>query len=291
MPVKLAFGMIVFNGNYVLKQCLESIYPFANQIMIAEGPVNYWQKQGFKTSTDGTNEVIDNFPDPEHKIQIIHSQYPEKGDQCNAYMKFLRDDNNYIWNVDCDEIFKPQDIETVIELLEQHKYTNVGFQSLSFFGGFDHYLTGFEENAEFLRICKVFPGARWKSHRPPRIDYDGQAMQNKHLNFISLANMGVRMYHYSYVFPRQVKEKVQYYKAAVSQSNCIDDYFNRVYLPWVTQPEKRESIEEEFSGVHEFKPSYRGQCRTQSFHGIHPQIILRDMEELKNAFERQIRRF
>ena len=43
-----------------------------------------------------------------------------------------------------------EDIETVISLLEKEQYTSVGFKSLSFYGGFDRYLTGFEERAEFI---------------------------------------------------------------------------------------------------------------------------------------------
>ena len=53
--MKIAFGMIVFESDYVLKQCLEQIYPFASQILIAEGPVEYWQQKGRETSLDGTN--------------------------------------------------------------------------------------------------------------------------------------------------------------------------------------------------------------------------------------------
>ena len=67
--IKIAFGMIVFEGDYVLKQCLEQVYPFASQILIAEGPVSFWQKQGRTTSTDETNKILDEFPDPENKIK------------------------------------------------------------------------------------------------------------------------------------------------------------------------------------------------------------------------------
>ena len=67
--MKIAFGMIVFEGDYVLKQCLEQVYPFASQILIAEGPVSYWQRQGRTTSLDNTNQILDSFPDPENKIK------------------------------------------------------------------------------------------------------------------------------------------------------------------------------------------------------------------------------
>jgi hypothetical protein len=291
MPPKIAFGMIVFNGNYVLRQCLEAVYPFAHQILIAEGPVEYWQKQGFITSTDGTNDILRSFPDPEKKITVVHGTYVEKDEQCNAYLQHLSQDAEYVWNLDSDELFKPEDIRLVMDLLQREKFTSAGFKSLSFFGDFHHCLGGFEERNEFIRIRKVYPGSRWKTHRPPTIEHAAgvTTWPEKHLDYESLAAMGVRMYHYSYVFPQQVKTKVGYYKAAVSKSNCIDGYFSRVWLPWVVGDEDaRRKLENEFDGVHEFVPAYRGDCRPYLFSGEHPIIIQRDLEALKTEAARQL---
>ena len=69
--MKIAFGMIVFEGDYVLRECLEQVYPFATQILIAEGPVKYWQDRGKTTSGDFTNQILHSFPDPENKIKTF----------------------------------------------------------------------------------------------------------------------------------------------------------------------------------------------------------------------------
>jgi len=291
--MKIAFGMIVFNGNYVLKQCLESIYPYANQIVIAEGPVQYWQDEGYSTSTDGTNEIIDNFPDPENKITIIHKQYTEKSDQSNTYMREINNNNDYIWQLDSDEIYKPKDIKTIISLLEKEKYTNVSFQSCTFYGGFDYKLTGFEENCSFHRLFKIYPGSTWLKHRPPKIKHCSgiKTLPTKILTpSVLYSEYNIRMYHYSYVFSKQVSEKVGYYKKAVSKDTCIDDYFEKVYLSWVLgDTNKKKEIEDIYNGVHEFKPDRRPDCRTALFKGEHPQIILRDMEILKDKFIQQLK--
>lgn len=289
--MKITFGMIIFNSDFVLKQNLETVYPYAHNILVAEGPVGYWQKQGHTTSTDKTNQILKDFPDPENKIKVVHGQFAEKHEQANAYVPEF--DHNckephFIWNLDADEIFKPQDIETVIGILGTDQYTSVGFKSISFYGGFERYLTGFEEGAEFIRIQKTYPGWKWENHRPPTVK---QLKPGKHLSFKELAQMGVRMYHYSYVFPRQVKEKVQYYKAAVSQDNCIDDYFEKIYLPWAKNSYMRDEIEKEWNGVHEFKPSYRGACKTDWFDGKHPKIIQRDMLELQAEYDKQLAKY
>ncbi len=289
--MKITFGMIVLNGDQVLEETLASVYPYAHQILIAEGPVSYWQQQGYTTSADGTNDILNNFPDPDNKIKIVHSQYTEKDDQCNAYMQFLDDETDYIWNLDCDEVFKPEDIETVISLLEKERYTSVGFKSITFYGGFDHYLSGFEEGAEFIRIRKVYPGSYWQTHRPPTIAHKiDNPWPEKHLNFNDLAdNYGVRMYHYSYVFPDQVYNKIKYYKEYLSKENCIDNYFGRVYLPWITGDEQlRQAIEQLYHGVHEFKPAYRGECFTKEFTGEHPQVVKNNLDKLKEKFNNQL---
>jgi len=290
--LQVAVGMILFEGEYVLKQCLEAIYPFASQIMIAEGPVKYWQDQGRTTSLDNTNEILDNFPDPENKIALTHGQYEEKDAQCKAYMSFLRKDADYVWNLDADEILKPEDIEKIIQLLHDERYTSVGIRPLSFYGSFDHYITGWEEKKDqFMRIFKVYPGSVWKTHRPPTMEHKQKTiLAEKHLDSEKLYNEhSIRMFHYSYVFPRQVQEKIAYYKAAVSKDKCIDNYFENVYIPWVNGDEvDREVIEEGYKGVHEWKPEFRTETKTAKYEGTHPTVIADSMDQLKTEFKSQM---
>ena len=290
--MKIAFGMIVFEGDYVLKQCLKQVYPFADQILISEGPVDYWQKKNKLSSEDRTNDILNEFPDPDNKITIIHGQFTEKDDQCRAYMQYLREDIDYIWNLDSDEVYKTEDIMRIIEFLKVEKPTSVGIQSCSFYGGFDHFLTGFELNRDnFLRIFRIFPGSTWATHRPPTILYPvGYNIVKKHVPSDWLYNhLGVQMYHYSYVFPRQVETKIAYYKEKVSRDNCIDNYYNEVYLPWVTGDDSfKKQIEDKYIGVHEFKPNVRGECYTKKFTLKHPESIEDDLEYLKKDFEEQL---
>lgn len=278
--------MIVFDGNYVLKECLEQVYPYATQILIAEGPVKHFQELGRTTSNDGTNDIIDNFPDPENKIKIVHGQFSEKDEQVNAYMKFLRTDIDYLFNLDSDEVWKGKDIEKLCEVLSKEKYTSVGVRSASFFGGFDYCIGGFELATDnFLRVFRVVPGCRWLTHRPPTIMHPNN-IQKKHLNSDTLwSKYGIQMYHYSYVFPEQVKNKIEYYAAKVSRSNCRPNYFHMIYLPWVLNPASRQIIEDLNDGVHEFisRPS----ARTYKFEGEHPEAIKRNMNFLLDKLERQ----
>lgn len=293
--MKIAFGMIIFEGDYVLKECLEQVYPFASQILISEGPVEYWQQKGRSTSTDNTNKILHDFPDPENKIKIVHGQFKEKDEQCRAYMQHINDDIDYIWNLDSDEVYKTEDLTKIINFLKEAKPTSVGIRSCSFYGGFDNYLTGFElKKDNFLRIFRFVKGSNWLTHRPPTILYPREAnIRISHVDSDTLFNLlGVQMYHYSYVFPDQVNRKISYYKEVVSKENCIDNYFDNVYLPWVNGDDNiKRNIEEMFSGVHEFKPNVRGECFTNKFMGQHPESIIKNISNLKDIFDNQLKKY
>lgn len=293
--MKIAFGMIVFEGDYVLKECLEQVYPFAEQILIAEGPVSYWQRQGRTTSTDRTNDILDNFPDPYKKISIVHGQYDEKDDQCRAYMQFIKPDIDYLWNLDSDEIYKTEDLQKMVEFLKKEKPTSIGVQSCSFYGGFNHFLTGFElKRDNFLRIFKYVNGSTWLTHRPPTVRYpSGINIPKKHISSDELfETTGVQMYHYSYVFPDQVFKKINYYKDSVSKQNCIDNYFDTVYLPWIiASDDKKKKIEHGYKGVHEFRPEIRGECYTQKFERSHPESIYNSLNRLELEFQNQLKKY
>jgi len=248
--------------------------------------------------------MIDSFPDPENKIKIVHSQYEEKLEQTNAYMEFLDDDTDYLWNLDSDQVFKPEDIDRVFGILKKSKltYTLVTFSSLTFFGGFDRYITGFEEKAKFPGLFRVYPGSRWSSHRYPTMGHKQEPLPTKKLDSNMLANdYGVRMYHYGCVFAEHVYQKIKYYKEFVGKLHhgivdprkdiIIDNYFGRLFLPWVKGSDvRRQKIEKKYRGVHEFKPEKRGDSFTAKFKGEHPKIIRDNMSKLMKKFNEQLGR-
>jgi hypothetical protein len=290
--MKIAVGMIVFEGDYVLKQCLDQLYPHVDQILIAEGPVTFWQQLGKTTSGDSTNQILDNYPDPENKLKIVHGQYKEKDDQSNAYMKYISDDIDYLWMVDSDEVYKTQDILKIKEFLELENPTSVGIQSCSFYGGFDHYLTGFELKTDnFLRIFKYVKDTTWLTHRPPTMKYPDNIVK-KHISSLELfQKTGVQMYHYSYVFPTQVYTKTNYYSTFV-KGGTIPNYFKSIYMRWVRGNNiSRQMLETLNQGVHEWVPSRRGPCFTKKFLGNHPESIQQTLLELKLKFNEQLSRY
>ena len=290
---RITFGMIVFESDFVLRECLEQVYPIAHQILIAEGPVKYWQERGRTTSEDNTNEILHSFPDPDKKIKIIHGAYTEKDQQCKAYMDHIDPNTEYLCNLDADEIYKTKDLNIISDFLSQENPTSVGMHSCTFYGGLDRYLTGFEQNVDnFLRIFKYIPNSTWLTHRPPTMQYP-ISVTKKHVSSVEmLLQTGVQMYHYSYVFPDQVYKKISYYKDRVSKDRCIDNYFSNIYMPWMcNNPENRYELERRFIGVHEFKPEFRGPCYTAPFHDTHPQSIKNNKVNILNKISEQLEKY
>jgi hypothetical protein len=283
--VKITFTMIVFNGDYVLKENLESIYPFAEKIVISEGPVKHYQNKGFKKSTDKTIEIIKNFPDPENKITLIHGPWASKDAMCSAQTPYLKGD--YVWHVDSDELYKKEDMERIIKYLTNHKECySMAFKLCSFFGGFKRQISGFEETFEVHRIQKIIPGkSKWLTHRPPTMIWPPTGKKCRDMGHVGCKitdSWGIRIYHYSFVFPTQVKAKTEYYYNRDPQG-IVADYWNKLYVPWMRASSDIEKlkIEQPTKGVHVWLPERRGATFTKNFNGEHPITIKNSIPALE----------
>jgi hypothetical protein len=278
---KVCFVQIVFQSNFVLSECLRSIIPFG-KVVVAEGPVKYWQDRGYATSTDGTNDVLHSLLPNEN---IVHGVWPEKDEMMNAIVHLIPEDTTHVFMCDSDEVWPRENLQRILGMMDD--YDSMSFKPYSFFGGFSRYMTGFEENYEWHRVQRWTPGSKWATHRPPTIlAPDGRPWrEHRHLNHEATDRMSLRFAHYSYVFPRQILEKHEYYDSTLP-GTMIPDYFKKVYLPWVLGD--REKVEKEYRGVHNFLPERRGDCFTERFTGKHPYWIQSSMNDLVDKFYEQL---
>lgn len=287
--MKIAVSMIVFNSDYVLDAALESVYQYASQIVITEGPVQYYADRGFTTSTDDTVEIIESFPDPDKKIKLIRGQWTDKRQMVQAQTEFVDRHTDFGWIVDADEVYKQKDIQTILTLLPS--YDSVAFRSLSFLGGFAHVVGGWEQKAQYNRIKRWNP-AGWSAHRAARMlnPATGRDWREcRHLSPAELATQGIYLYHYAYVWPAQVEEKTRFYHE-MHGDGIMAGFYDDVWLPWVTGNEKeRRAIERKFDGIHELDPKKRGPCFPERFTGRHPAVIEKRLDKLRARLKRELR--
>jgi hypothetical protein len=229
---KVSFGMIVLNGEPFTRYCLRSIYPFAHQIILVEGAVPAASRISTPDghSTDGTLASIKRFAaeeDPEKKVIIVTAEdeghpngfWPgEKDEMSRAYAK--RAIGNYLWQVDNDEFYRPEDLKQVFAMLvETPDISALTFKMITFWGGFDYITDGWylrRGAAYYNRLFRWGPGYRYTTHRPPTVvDEQGKDTRAGHwIKGKELAQRGIFLYHYSLVFPKQVAEKCAYYSDA-----------------------------------------------------------------------------
>ena len=228
--VHITFGMIVLNGEPFTRYNLRSLYPYAHQIIVVEGACpgarNIATPDGH--SRDGTLEILRRFQaeeDPEHKVVVVTGEdeghpdgfWTEKDEMSQAYAK--RATGNYLWQVDSDEFYRAEDIQSSIAMLRDNPdIDGMSFKQISFWGGFDYLV-----DAYYLRsgpeIChRLFrwgDGYTYVIHRPPTV-HDAGGRNLRDLDYISgydLAKKGIVMYHYSLLLPKQVIEKCDYYSS------------------------------------------------------------------------------
>jgi len=222
---RITFGIIVLNGEPFTRYNLRSLYPFAHEIIVVEGAAlaaaNIAAPDGH--STDGTLEALYRFKaeeDPEDKVQIVTRDdfWSEKHEQSQAYAE--RATGDYLWQVDIDEFYKPEDMRAVLDMLrDDPEITAVSFRMITFWGGFDYITDGWylRRGAEiYHRLFKWGPGYHYVTHRPPTVHGpQGHDLCNlKWIDGYQLARRGILLYHYSLVFPKQVFDKCDYYSRA-----------------------------------------------------------------------------
>jgi hypothetical protein len=224
---RVTFGIIVLNGEPFARYCLRSLYPFAHEIIVVEGAVtaaaNAATPEGH--STDGTLETLFRFKaeeDPDNKLQIVTRDglWPEKDEQSQAYAE--RATGDYLWQVDIDEFYKPEDVQGVLRMLtSEPTITQVNVQWLNFWGGFNVLVDGLFLRRHYRdlgggvpRVFKWGPGHSYVTHRPPTVrSRDGADMRQGHwIRGEQLARTGTYCYHYATVFPQLVERKMTYYQ-------------------------------------------------------------------------------
>jgi len=278
--LKITFGIIVLNGEPFTRYNLRALYPFAHQIIVVEGACR--KADGISTpsghSNDGTLETLYSFKseeDPEDKVNIITKEgfWSEKDEMSQAYAEIATGD--YLWQVDIDEFYQPEDMRSIIELLSHDdEITAVSFQQIAFWGGFDWITDGWylRRGAEiFHRVFKWESGHQYVTHRPPTVhDQEGRDLRKiKWIDGYTLGRQGIFLYHYALVFPKQVLDKCDYYSKAewATHARSAQRWAHRNYL----------HLKEPFR-VHNV---YGYPSWIEQFRGKHPPVIQQLIADIK----------
>ncbi|NLH15525.1 MAG: glycosyltransferase, partial [Phycisphaerae bacterium] len=282
---RFSFVMIVLNGMPLIEYSLRSIYDFAHEIIVVEGAVKNCLDAANPdgSSRDGTVEFLRSFPDPQRKIRLVQGLWPEKCQMQNKALEYVTGD--YVWLIDSDEVYKPQDLETLRDLfVKDPTITQVNFIPDNFWKGLDYIFVSplfFQSDYHYRRLFKYVPGAVFTTHRPPTLMWPGSSQTTEQMHLFDgfqTRKMGILLYHYSYVFEHQVAQKNSYYaRQWGDRVNGVDrqEWFDRCYRAWT--PHNRQQIEAQYPVWINDRNS-----RTELFSGTHPPV----MEEFRLRLRR-----
>ena len=248
---RVTFGVIVLNGEPFTKYCLRSLYPHAHEIIVVEGASP--GAAGIATpdghSTDGTRLALREFKseeDPDDKLIVVTAEdeghhdgfWPgEKDEQSRAYA--ARATGDYLWQVDIDEFYRERDMLAVRQTLGRDAtITAASFKMLTFWGALDYMVDGWQLRRgkdHYHRLFKWGPGYSYVTHRPPTVcDERGiDLREQRWLDVPATSALGVRLFHYSLLLPKHVREKGEYYKHAPqfrSRAAEWDTWMQRSFL-------------------------------------------------------------
>lgn len=211
MHFKHSYGMIVHNGEKFTAEAVANIYEIAYDIVIVEGcePEALFMATSDGFSVDKTELVIKNISDPQNKITYIRAgRCASKTDQCNLYMQKVKGD--YIWELDSDEIYHPEDIVEIDEILYKGQYECAEIPFWHFWRDAFHVVRGTSWEIPIRRVFKRQEGDLYKSHRPPEIVRKSWNSM-KILSADVLREKNIYCYHYGFVDNQRTKWKVAYH--------------------------------------------------------------------------------
>ncbi len=229
MP-KVTFGIIVLNGEPLTRYCLRALYPFAHEIIVVEG--GHEDTRAVATpdghSVDGTLDTLRRFcaeEDPEHKVTVVTRDgfWPKKDElgrdrtpQSRAYAE--RATGDYLWQVDIDEFYLPDDMRRVLEMLaDDPEISAMSFRQLTFWGSPSIEAQSWRLRRGLGTVHRLFRWGtdyRYVTHEPPTVvDALGRDLRTlKWIRSPQSAGRDILLYHYSMLFPWQVEQKVRIYK-------------------------------------------------------------------------------
>jgi len=215
--------MIVCNGEPFISAQLKHIYNVVDEIIIIEGADPIFQTIiGSKNSTDGTIESIQNYPDSDNKIKLIHFN----GSKNHMVKEGARHANGeFLYMVDADEFMLHDNIEIAFDMLNE--VDSVQVPQRWYYKWQDVYLKSNRENG-----IVDFPSRFFRSYPdlyPSHIPWNGYKSVNDDKQIECKAKpMDINLYghHYLCLYEFQMINKMSYYakRGDASWKVCKNKY-------------------------------------------------------------------
>lgn len=204
-----------------------------------------------RLSTDGTHEYIESLRRDDLRVEVISSPLWRSGKvgMCNAALALIHEPC-LLWQVDSDELWTKEQIETVARLFSVYPWNNSAFFRCRYFVGPDVVTVGTDcygnnTTYEWRRVWTYRPSQRFVTHEPPVLT----GAPDRCMSHGMTESHGCVFDHMAYATEAQVAFKQRYYAGAGNPlghlyANAVDGWRRlqqndqwpvklKDYMPWV----------------------------------------------------------
>ena len=253
---KIVISILAYNSEVLIKYCLDSIYDFADKIVVVEGAYGIQRAYGLR-SNDGTIKIIRSYPDPKHKITLLFKNGKEH-EHRNAVLEYC-EPGDWFFTVHTDEFYTKEHLNNLRAILDSDRSTDVF--KIPAFEFYYNFSLGIDNTYSTQRIYRIRKGCRF-FRKDQLMTKDG--IKYFDMNLSLLDRNKVLMCHYAYIF--NVKQKVRYYgKGGL-------EWYNEIFTKFT--PENADEIykkNEKLNGAYGIH--LQGGGILVPFKGEHPEVI------------------
>lgn len=191
MEMKITFFLRVFNDYEYLDKALESSLIFSGDFYIIEGSWQSALKAGAdRRSGEETYKIINKYLKLDKKYKLIQANGDTEFSHCQIAMDIAkRDQSDWLFLFDADEVHHPQEAEQVLDYLKFYKdkteINEIRLNSYNFCNSFKKYYNG-----EYFRIFRPTKFAEFIEANHCRYENN-----SRHVTL----PQEIRYYHYNYV--------------------------------------------------------------------------------------------
>ena len=207
----LIAAYVVLNEIDYLEASLRTIYSTVDRIIIVENTnkcARAWaNSQGL--STDGTTELIRDFPDPQGKIIYVPLGFVEgEWEARQAYLDRIETESILVV-LDGDEVFYPGEIERAYEMMYELPVEILVGRHFMFWGDLRHYVRDETAQRRFLRVTSgLQTGASWSAElnwsQEPQICIPDDPPRLLHFGYVRQPRRLLQKVHYAYNYIRDL---------------------------------------------------------------------------------------
>lgn len=285
--MKIVAAMICFNAEPYLYYAIKSILPHVDHLILV-----YGAQEEFKHQTqDNTQQIITQLEHGIGTTQIIvlgneRGYWDNEADQRNAYLNYIKRldlDPDWLWVVDSDEFYKPEDIKK-IKAWAQYALDNKDLRDyvygllypfMNFYGripdGFNYYK---KNDIGMLKFVRWYNDLIYHYDQPQLLDNIGNSKYKTLWHFSGIASYGDRLpiipgkpccYHYGHVhtYDNYIRKLL---------GSCVRDKANlsKQAFQHLALERKKQWIELNYSW---FKEDWIEKLGLTRFDGTHPEPI------------------